>query len=177
MSVGCLLLAVGLLLAGCGGGSDSTAGEEATLASGSPAPAAETPGPQRGKRGAAAAGPCQSRLGSFVAAMDSLRRRLAVGFTYDQYVAEVQGTRSIYRKIPADRVEIDCLDSVGTPGEKAFNRYIEAANDWGGCVSESGCSSETVEPVLQRHWRVASHFLSEATEGLSASAPRREAEP
>ena len=151
--------------------------EETIVSSGSPAPAAEKPRPQRGKQGEKrrppAAGPCQSQLGSFVAAMDSLRRRLAVGVTYDQYVAEVQGARSIYREIPTDRVEIDCLTSVATPGEKAFNRYIEAANDWGECVSEAGCSSATVEPVLQRRWRVASHFLSEATEGLDASAPQR----
>jgi hypothetical protein len=68
-------------------------------------------------------------------------------------------------------VEIDCLDAVGTPAEQAFNRYIQAANDWGECVSEAGCSSETVEPVLQRRWRIASHFLSEADAGLNASAP------
>jgi hypothetical protein len=103
--------------------------------------------------------------------MDSLRRRLAVGLTYDQYVAEVRGIRSTYEKIPTDRVEIDCLSAVGTPAEKAFNRYIEAANDWGECVSEAGCSSETVEPVLQRGWRIASHFISEADDGLSADAP------
>jgi hypothetical protein len=103
--------------------------------------------------------------------MASLRRRLAVGVTFDQYGAEVRGIRSTYRKIPIEQVEIDCLDAVGAPAEKAFNRYIEAANDWGECVSEAGCSSETVEPVLQRRWRVASHFLSEADEGLSAGAP------
>ncbi|HET9678339.1 MAG TPA: hypothetical protein VFP21_12645, partial [Solirubrobacterales bacterium] len=60
---------------------------------------------------------------------------------------------------------------VGTPGEQAFNRYIEAANDWGECVSEAGCSSATVEPVLQRRWRIASLFLSEADEALTAAAP------
>lgn len=116
-------------------------------------------------------GSCQTQLGSFVASMDSLRRRLAVGLTYDQYVAEVRGIRSTYEKIPFDRVEIDCLSTVGTPAEQAFNRYIEAANDWGDCVSEAGCSSATVEPTLQRRWRIASHFLSGADEGLQASAP------
>ena len=103
--------------------------------------------------------------------MDSLRRRLAVGVTFDQYRAEVRGIRSTYRKIPIDQVEIDCLTAVGTPSEKAFNRYIEAANDWGECVSEAGCGSATVEPVLQRRWRIASHFLSEADDGLNQSTP------
>ena len=102
--------------------------------------------------------------------MDGLRRRLAVGVTYDQYVAEVRGIRSTYGEIPIENLEIDCLTLVATPVEKAFNRYIEAANDWGDCVSELGCATTTIEPVLQRRWRIASHFLSEAQDGLGAIA-------
>jgi hypothetical protein len=113
---------------------------------------------------------CQSQLGSFVGSMDGLRRRLAVGVTYDQYVAEVRGIRSTYGEIPTGRLRIDCLTAVATPGEKAFNRYIEAANDWGECVSELGCGSAEIEPVLQRRWRIASHFLSEAEDGLRSIA-------
>jgi hypothetical protein len=169
---GCALL-VAFLLGGCGGGSDRADTGTATVASDPGTTVAKASQPHQGKKreSASAADPCQGDLGSFVASMDSLRRRLAVGLTYDQYVAEVRGIRSTYRKIPIERVEIGCLDAVGTPAEKAFNRYIEAANDWGECVSEAGCSSETVEPVLQRHWRVASHFLSEADDGLNAEAP------
>jgi hypothetical protein len=168
---GCALLAAAVL-AGCGGGgSDPTgsatvAGRPATTTNDNAGNDRQEKEPRPG-----AGGPCQTRLGSFVASMDSLRRRLAVGLTYDQYVAEVRGIGSTYRKIPIDQVEIACLTAVGTPGEQAFNRYIEAANDWGDCVSEAGCSSATVEPVLQRRWRIASHFLSGADEGLSASAP------
>ncbi len=113
---------------------------------------------------------CQSQLGSFVGSMDGLRRRLAVGVTYDQYVAEVRGIRSIYGKIPVGELQVDCLSLVATPGEKAFNRYIEGANDWGECVSELGCGTTEIEPVLQRRWRIASHFVSEAEDGLQAIA-------
>jgi hypothetical protein len=164
---GCALFA--LLLAGCGGGSDPTAGDTGTRRSATTV--VEKSRSQTKKAKAAPGGTCQSQLGSFVASMDSLRRRLAVGVTYDQYVAEVEGIHSTYRKIPIDQVEIGCLSAVGEPAEKAFNRYIEAANEWGDCVSETGCSSTTVEPVLQRRWRIASHFLTEADEGLNASAP------
>jgi len=166
-TAGCVALGV-LLLAGCGGnGSEST---ETTAAVTSDAVTTVPQQPIR-KHEKPAAGPCQIQLGSFVASMDSLRRRLAVGLTYDQYVAEVRGIRSTYKKIPIEGVKIECLAAVGTPAEKAFNRYIRAADDWGECVSEAGCSSETVEPVLQRGWRIASHFLSAADEGLNASAP------
>ncbi|HEX6456353.1 MAG TPA: hypothetical protein VF009_07520 [Solirubrobacterales bacterium] len=168
---GCALLAA-LVVAGCGGGgsgSTETTGE--TVAASTTTASAKPDAKQGEKQAKSPAGSCQTQLGSFVASMDSLRRRLAVGVTYDQYVAEVQGIHSTYKKIPIDRVEVGCLTAVGTPAEQAFNRYIEAANDWGECVSEAGCSSATVEPVLQRRWRIASHFLSEADEGLEASAP------
>ena len=167
-TAGCVAL-VALLLSGCGGGgSDGGATTVATVTSEAVTTTPQRPVPKHEKP---AAGPCQRQLGGFVASMDSLRRRLAVGVTFDQYLAEVRGIRSTYFEIPIDRIEIDCLDGVGTPAEQAFNRYIEAANDWGDCVSEAGCGSERVEPVLQRRWRIASHFLSEADDGLNADAP------
>jgi hypothetical protein len=167
---GCALLAA-LLLPGCGGSGDS-ATSAATVHSGKPATVAKDPQAKQGrKRPASAGGRCQDQVGSFVASMDSLRRRLAVGVTYDQYVAEVRGIRSTYGEIPIEQVQVDCLNAVGSPAEKALNRYIEAANDWGDCVSELGCESATIEPVLQRRWRIASHFLSEATDGLRATGP------
>jgi hypothetical protein len=167
-----------LALAGCGGDSDSTGPTLTSQEDGRFHPLhpqreekggndAE-PSPKNG-RGVPAGGLCQSQLGSFVGSMDGLRRRLAVGVTYDQYVAEVRGIRSTYGKIPIGRLQIECLSAVATPGEKAFNRYIEAANDWGECVSEAGCGSEEIEPVLQRRWRIASHFLSEAKDALTTS--------
>lgn len=177
--VGCALLAA-LLATGCGGG-DPTATSDATIItspedgrfhpSGSDgnqkdgsddAPAADGGGARRVPAGDI----CQSQLGGFVGSMDGLRRRLAVGVTYDQYVAEVRGIRSTYGEIPIEKLRIDCLTTVATPGEKAFNRYIEAANDWGECVSQLGCGSAEIEPALQRRWRIASHFLTEAQDGL-----------
>jgi hypothetical protein len=164
---GCTILAA-LLLGGCGGD-----GEEQTrpvVLKSREATRTEKPQPARaeakGRRPVPAGDLCQSQLGSFVGSMDGLRRRLAVGVTYDQYVAEVRGIRSTYGEIPIEKLQVDCLTLVATPGEKAFNRYIEGANDWGACVSELGCDTATIEPVLQRRWRIASHFLSEAKDGL-----------
>lgn len=171
--LGCVLLAA-LLLGGCGGGgADVTT--EGTVASEETARTTEKPTAsheeaKRKPRQASASGLCQSQLGSFVGSMDGLRRRLAVGVNYDQYVAEVRGIRSTYGDIPTHKLQIDCLTLVATPGEKAFNRYIEGANDWGECVSELGCNTEAIEPVLQRRWRIASHFLSEAQDGLSTAS-------
>jgi hypothetical protein len=158
-------LVVALLVSGCGSDGPGTTGG-ATVTSRSITTTPTKPPPRRDGR-APGGERCQSQLGSFVGSMDGLRRRLAVGVTYDQYVAEVRGIRSTYGEIPIERLQIDCLTLVATPAEKAFNRYIESANDWGECVSEVGCATTTIEPVLQRRWRVASHFLSEAQDGLS----------
>jgi hypothetical protein len=165
-----------LLLAGCGDGDESTT-QDLTIKSRPdvkrtelPAPAAKGKEGKDDRRRPTLGSACQTQLGSFVGSMDGLRRRLAVGVTYDQYVAEVRGIRSTYGEIPIEKLQIDCLTLVATPGEKAFNRYIEGANDWGACVSQLGCATETVEPVLQRRWRMASHFLTEARDGLDAAS-------
>jgi len=159
-----------LLLAGCGGGEGGTTQEVKITSRPDGVPSGERNLQAPQNKGAQPQAPggdlCQSQLGSFVGSMDGLRRRLAVGVTYDQYVAEVRGIRSTYGEIPIERLQIDCLTLVANPAEKAFNRYIEGANDWGECVSELGCGTGSIEPVLQRRWRIASHFLSEAQDSL-----------
>ena len=71
--------------------------------------------------------------------MDSLRRRLAVGLAYEQYVDEVEASAPPTAEIPTDDLRIECLTTVGTPAEQGFNQYIDAANDWGECIGEAGC--------------------------------------
>lgn len=172
LAIGAVFWAV--LLAGCGGGDGSTT-QDLTIQSRPDAKSSQQPTRADAKgeadrRRAPAGSACQGQLGSFVGSMDGLRRRLAVGVTYDQYVAEVRGIRSTYGEIPIEKLQIDCLTLVATPGEKAFNRYIEGANEWGECVSHLGCATASIEPVLQRRWRIASHFLSEAEDGLDAAS-------
>jgi hypothetical protein len=164
----CCALLAALLLTGCGSDDSETTTDVVLKARDATTPPEKPPGrgAGSGQRPVPAGDLCQSQLGSFVGSMDGLRRRLAVGVTYDQYVAEVRGIRSTYGEIPTRKLQIDCLTLVASPAEKAFNRYIEGANDWGECVSELGCSTTSIEPVLQRRWRVASHFLSEAQDGL-----------
>jgi hypothetical protein len=150
--LGCGLFAV-LALPACGGG-DTASGrdtEERSRPSAAPGTAVRA---------------CQGQVGGFLGSMDSLRRRLAVGVAYEQYVDELEGVRSAYRRIPTKELQVACLTEVGTPAEQGFNQYIDAANDWAECIGEAGCDSAAVEPVLQRKWRVASGFLSEAHRGL-----------
>lgn len=161
-----------MALTGCGGGGGEPSpargpdAQEATALGAAQTGDSTTPGPAKRRSPAAAGQRCEADVGGFVASMEALRKRLAVGVTYDQYLDEIHAVRSTYLEIPVAALPIDCLAAVGTPGEHAFNRYIEAANDWGECVSEAGCEAAQVEPVLQRKWRLAADLLDEADAGL-----------
>jgi hypothetical protein len=178
-------------LAGCGGGDSAIPGKEtgevtrstttvgagdsaeakggATGARGTAGPTGPTGARDAGKRApAVASGSCQAQLGDLVRSLDRLRVRLATGLSYEEYAAAVKRTRRIYAALPADDLPADCLLAAGTPAENSVNRYIEAANAWGECLADAGCDAGVVEPELQRDWQVASHWLSEAQEGLKS---------
>jgi hypothetical protein len=156
---GCAALAaLALATSGCGG--EAPASPEKAAAK-----------PQRTTSGAAQAtagtpGRCRAQLGSFVDSLDSLRRRLATGLTYAQYSSRVAGLRSAYAAIPVSRLAPPCLVAVGTPSERAFDVYLGAANTWGGCLAEPGCSAADVETTLQSEWHRAVRPLAEARVGL-----------
>lgn len=151
--VACLLAALLLLAAsGCGGDSPGATGY------GGERPATTT-GPTS-EAGTTFAG-CPRQLNAFVDSLSALRRRLAVGLSYEQYVAQVKALRGSYAEIPIDNLTLGCL-ATGTPSEQALNKHIDAANSWGECLADAACTTETIEPVLQRKWRIASRHLSEA---------------
>lgn len=153
--VACLLAALALLLAASGCGEESTAARE------SGAGGTATKAPARSQTDRAAAPGCPRQLGAFVDSLAKLRRRLAIGLAYGQYAAAVKHLRRSYAKIPVRRLTFDCL-ATGTPSEKALNKHIDAANAWGECLADASCTTATIEPVLQRKWRIASRHLSAA---------------
>ena len=151
--LGCVLAGIGaLLLPGCGGG-DAAATAESAAAGQSR---------QRAQGAVVSGGPCPAPVGAFVRSLDALRRQLAIGLSYEQYAAKVKALRRTYDELPIDRLTIACLTATGTPAERSFNKYVDAANAWGECLADASCTTATIEPILQRKWRVASGFLSEA---------------
>jgi hypothetical protein len=114
----------------------------------------------------ATTGTCRKILASFLGSMDALRRKLAVGLTYGQYLRELQGVRRTYEAIPADRVRLGCLLVAGTPAERALDLYIASANSWGECLATTACGDGSIEPELQRSWTHASRLLSAAQAAL-----------
>ncbi|HEX3241063.1 MAG TPA: hypothetical protein VHR18_13130 [Solirubrobacterales bacterium] len=154
------LAALVIALAGCGGNSAATADGTVAAATGTKASAKVEVG--------AGSKRCQGQVGDFLAAMGLLRERLVAGLSYEQYVAEINQVRASYDEVPVEQMALRCVSNAGTPGERAFGKYIAAANAWGDCIGESGCDAATVEPILQKQWRVAAHFLDEARRGLRA---------
>lgn len=150
-----ILLGLALALAGCGGGGDgATASSAAAQRSAAPA------------RPAASQASCRRELHRFLGSMDALRSSLAVGLSYEEYLAAVRGVKAAQARIDARRLPFGCLSLAGAPAERALNEYIDAVNSWGDCLAEAGCDSETVEPDLQRTWQRASDHLAAAQKGL-----------
>jgi hypothetical protein len=145
------LCAAALTLSACGG-----AGESTTTATTAAAPSKQQAGTKP------AADPCRRQLGGLLKSMTALRGNLAVGLSYEQYAAAMHGVRAAYGKVPVTRLTLDCLSATGAPAERALNKYTDAANAWGECLAEAGCTTASIEHGLQRRWRVASHYLSEA---------------
>jgi hypothetical protein len=152
------LAALAIALSGCGG--DSAATADGTIA------AATSTKADAKVAVVAGSGLCKRQVGDFLGAMDLLRERLVAGLSYEQYVAEINQVRASYDAVPVNEMALGCVSSTGTPGEKAFGKYIEAANTWGECIGASDCDAASVEPILQKQWRVASHLLDEAEQGL-----------
>ncbi len=150
--LGCMVVvAVALLLL-------SACGEGDTAASAGAAATRTVKRSEPPRRGV----PCPAQVDGFLQSLRALRRELAVGLSYEQYAAAIGELQDAYDEIPVGRLTIDCLASAGSPAEDALNRYIDAANVWGECLADAACTTASVEPRLQRSWRVASKFLSEA---------------
>lgn len=148
----CTAVAVAALaLSACGGNGAATAENAVTAQPG-----------QQAERAVAGQGPCPAGVMAFVDSLDRLRRRLAIGLSYEQYAAEVKALAASYGRLPIDRLALACLATTGTPAERAFDKYVDATNAWGACLADASCATATIEPVLQRKWRVASGFLGEA---------------
>ncbi len=158
------LAALAVVLPGCGDDTAANARDtpqtsaEATVARSAPPPA---PGAEAvGQR-------CRNQVGGFLDAMVDLRERLVSGLSYEEYVGEIGAIRASYDQVPVKKLALACLSAAGTPGELAFDQYIEAANSWGECIEEDGCDAAEVEPVLQKQWRRGSLLLDEARSGLA----------
>ncbi len=161
-AAGCVALAaLALALPGCGGGASAApdkADAKPQSAAATVAPSGENDSSGGGDPTATTAH-CPASVHEFATGLAKLRRRLVGGLTYAEYVSAVKRLRENYAAIAVDRLSPACLIATGTPAERAFDVYIEAANAWGECLSEPGCDAGDVEASLQAEWKLASRQL------------------
>jgi hypothetical protein len=151
-----ILLGLALMLSACG--------EDGTTATRKAASTAETTS-VRSLHTATNRSSCR-RLRPFLDSMAKLRRDLARGLSYDDYLREVQGVRAVYARLDVDMLTAACLLASGGPAERALNLYIEATNAWGDCLATVSCNTHSVEPKLQHKWALAAHQLTAARRAL-----------
>lgn len=151
-----IVLGLALILSACG--------EDGTRAADKPTGATNTtsaPPPH-----AATASTSCRRLRPFLGSMVRLRDDLVRGLSYDDYLRQVQGVRSVYARIDADELTAGCLLAAGGPAERALNLYIDATNTWGDCLATVSCSTRSIESKLQRKWALAARRLTIAQQGM-----------
>lgn len=163
-----LLLGLALTMPGCGEERTATAGGEA--AAEKPQAGASIPGNREAgravPRAALTARHCRHSLGEFLDSLESLGNTLAVGLSYEAYLATVNRVRGTYAATPADHLSLACLGRVAGPAEGALNLHIDAVNAWGDCLASASCDPESVEPQLQREWERAADRVALARSGL-----------
>lgn len=152
-----IALGLALMLSACG--------EDGTTAADNPAKTTTSSASAPSPRPAAAASACR-QLRPFVGSMAKLRDALVRGLSYDDYLRQVQGVRSIYARIDADKLSAACLFTSGGPAERTLNLYIDATNTWGDCLATVSCDTHSIEPKLQRKWALAARRLTVAEQGL-----------
>jgi hypothetical protein len=124
--------------------------------------------PSPGGKPAATSASCAAHLGGFVAALEHLRRSLAIGVSYEQYVSELATVRRSYEQVPVGKLDLACVAGAAKGAEESFDGYLAAANTWGDCVSEAGCETAELEPKLQHEWQAAAKRLTTAKHSLAA---------
>lgn len=112
---------------------------------------------------------CDGDVDSFIRSLRVLDSRLNVGLTYPQYRDRLGDISVSYDDavsvIEQGDVDGRCL-TVAIRGEKAFNLYIKAQNVWNRCIQNIGCSTDSIEPQLQRIWAKASKRVAQAWRNL-----------
>src|SRR5439155_13581097 len=88
----------------------------------------------------------------------------------------VGDVRSAYDHVPPHSLSGACL-SAAVSGEDAMNAYITAYTTWNNCVSDSFCSTDSIDPELQSSWSRATAKIGKAKSayarvGLTAGPDR-----
>lgn len=176
-----LLIAVGLMTAGCGTppadtGQDDRIDEQEQQAE-----------QEAAERAAQQARRLEVQREEFAACADATRplttalaevdSRLSVGVSNDEYGRRLGDVRVVYDRLvngPAlNRVTRPCITKVAVPLENAFNGYIKVLGEWSDCIQDYACdfSVGQIDVDTQATWLRSSGQIADAKRALGSMRP------
>ena len=111
---------------------------------------------------------CRSDLGPLMKSLRNTGSRLNVGLVFADYSTQVGQISVAYDRIPFNRMDYECISTVGIQAEKAFGAYTDAYNEWNDCISDLYCDMDSIDSELQDKWAKAGRQVSQARQGLVA---------
>jgi len=116
-----------------------------------------------------AAADCQRGLQKLTGELRDVDSRLSVGLTQDDYNSALGDVRVAYDTAPFKRLDRPCLLKVGVPLESAFQKYLNANEDWADCINNYGCNvDQDVLPGMRKDWAEATRLIRRSQQGLVA---------
>jgi hypothetical protein len=118
---------------------------------------------------------CRDQVDPFLKDLKTVNARLSVGITESTF-SELVGAASVSHDdldgaALVDIAQGDCLDAAGSL-ETALNKYIVAASTWNDCLYEDDyCTTDSIDPQLQRNWAAATRLIERAEHKLDAADP------
>jgi hypothetical protein len=112
---------------------------------------------------------CENQAGAFLNSISDLDSRLDVGLSFDEYSSAVGDANVEHDRVVPSSLHGNCL-SAAAADESALNFYINAENTWSDCFSNDYCTTDQIEPQLQKQWAKASTKDEEAKADLARIA-------
>ncbi|MDQ5895911.1 MAG: hypothetical protein QG596_2172 [Actinomycetota bacterium] len=109
---------------------------------------------------------CRSDLGPLIQSLRNTGSRLNVGLVFADYSTQVGQISVAYDRIPFNRMDYECISTVGIQAEKAFGAYTDAYNEWNDCIGDLYCDMDSIDSELQDKWRKAGRQVNQARQGL-----------
>ena len=109
---------------------------------------------------------CRTRTRPLIQALNELDSRLDVGLSFSEYGTQVGNLSVAYGRLRPGALDMECLD-VAVDLETAYRKYAQAQNVWNDCITDFGCSVDSIEPRLQDYWLEAGSALTRGKRELN----------
>lgn len=135
-----------------------------------PVPATPSPTPQPTARVTASPSPfpsptgysadCIAEIGPVYDALTELDGRLTIGMTYDEYSERISDIIVATNRMDVEGLDATCLETA-LDLSLAFLEFGTAHDTWKECIDDRRCDTDSITPMLRKHWAEAERILSD----------------